>query len=659
MKKYVALFVVLAVVLPLNIFGGRSSFKKQREKWLLSSWDSGTIKRTKKTTYNKTVVPKRSVQVVQKKVVESVSPVRIISKSERFVDHKQQVQEVRKIEKPAQVMAYKKQVQKVEKPVQVVANDQQPQDAKKHVEIKEAHPFSLSTKTLGHDLAVTGIGAKEKDSFRVDLSITSTKPVNVAMNKDRLVVEQVDINDNYGPSTYVASGKVISVDMKNLEEGKKRSHNRKNRQPKEQQPVYKVPSWPLCAEPFDDKDKIEINMRYQNAGNSFSSGGHTQDITKLVFGEPAMYVRDILLVSKLVEQNQVLDYSSGNGLGTGGYLGEAAKQLLCFDGSIDDFQISFGYVRHFMDNDISLGLELPFHIRKHNLKLTTTSCSLMRYNEAFQAKYGDCFKEFVKDILCNKNSVLTEGDTEAGIGDISVFVNFELKSRHFERMLLGAKVLFPTAKERNVHKLWDPELGNGGFTELTAFGAILFATNAYFNPHAFVQVVYCLPADATRRISSWKQYTEPAGGAIHELGNLLAMGELVRTIPGTTDFTMLDATFRRFSTETQRVRMRKGAEINLRVGNMFEKFISDRGFFDIFYDIRLKDRDYINTRNLDCSFYPEILKQNTYQVEHRFGANFSYQFDNHVRAMLGGMYSFAGHNVPKTIEFNGALSVEF
>lgn len=448
-------------------------------------------------------------------------------------------------------------------------------------------------------------------------------------------------------------------------EAPKKMHDKTNTYRKNKGFVYPVPAWPVHVAPFEDRDKIEVGVVYQHAGSSFSSGGHTQDLTKLVFGECPIYVRDVLLVSKLVEQGVVEDYSSG--LGTGGYLGAAAATFLCFDGSIDNVEISFSCARHFRKNDITCGFKLPFVIRKHNLKLTTTSCTLLQNNDAFKAKYGDCFNDFVKDFLCAKKMRLTEGDTEAGLGDMSVFINFEIQSKHFDRMVVGARALFPTAKERNTHKLWDPELGNGGFTELSAFASVLFSTGNLFNPHILVQAVYCLPAEVNRRIPSWRKYTETDTGA-HELGNLLALGELIRTIPsgtpGTTDFEMLDTTFRRFATETERIRIRKGAEFNLRVGNIFQQFIADRGFFDIFYDLRLKGADYLNTRNLTdsclgCLFAPDILKENTYQVEHRAGLNLSYQFDEHVRTEIGSMYTFAGRNVPKTLEFNWALMVEF
>jgi len=503
-------------------------------------------------------------------------------------------------------------------------------------------------KTLGYDYKIKNVTSKKKKAFKLEFNVTSTVPVNVSMTDNKLVFEQVDTGIVSDDTRGYPAGKILDVDVAKLG-----TCSRKR--------FYKVPAWPFCAKPFEEKDKIELCDLYRHAGNSFSSGGHTQDITRLVFGEAPIYVRDVLLVSKLVENGDVLDYSSGSA--TGGYLGDVARQLLCFDGSVDEFQVSLGYVRHFRKNDISLGIEIPFVMRKHNLKLTTTSCAMLRGNEAFQSKYGDCFNDFVKDFLCSKGSSLTEGNTETGLGDTSVFINFELKSKHFERMLIGAKVLLPTAKERDIHKLWGPELGNGGFTELTAFGSVLFAQNSLFNPHILLQATYCLAAEVPRRIPSCKKYTETSTTQSHELGSLLAMGELVRTTM-TTDFSSLDTLFRRFSTETGRIKIRKGAAFNLRVGNMFEKFIADSGFADIYYDLCLKGADYLNTRNLadscvGCSFSPDILTQNTYQIEHRAGCDFSYQFDEHVRMALGMVYSFAGRNVQKRLEVNASFGVEF
>lgn len=433
------------------------------------------------------------------------------------------------------------------------------------------------------------------------------------------------------------------------------------------QDAYMVPTWPFHASAFEEKDKIDIKASYEHAGNAFSSGGHTQDLSKLVFGECPIYVRDILLVSKLVENGDVDDYSNCEELG--GYLGGVAGQRLCFDAEIDEFRLEFSYVRHFLDNDVSLGIVIPFVWKKHSLTLSTSVSQVARENECFQESYGCDFNAFICDILRKKGSVLTTKDEERGLGDIEMFLNYEIPCRHFEWLLVGAKLHLPTARERNLHKLWDPELGNGGFTEISAFCSGLIQKYRCFNPHFLIEGIYGCSADVPRRIPSCKSYTETRQGGMRALGDILAMGELVRTKTD-TDFSCVDTIFRRFATESERIRIRRGISAAIRVGNIFDRVIFNRGFLDIYYNFRIKGSDYISEDFSDCAcniggcqvttlFIPTILKHNTYQLEHRVGINFSYQFDDHVRTAWGAEYTFAGRNIEKRFGLNGMVTVEF
>ena len=496
--------------------------------------------------------------------------------------------------------------------------------------------------SLGYDLNVKDIESK------VDVTISSTVPVNLKMQGDCLVIEQLCGNKKKRVRTRVHANKAVTVDI--VQKKKEASEY-----------LYNIPTWPVHVACFEDKDKIEVKFRYKCAGNSYSSSGHTQDLSKLVFGEDPLYVRDVLLASKLVEDGQVLDYSSGSG--SGGYLGLAASHGFCFDASVDEYKLDFSYVRHFRNNDISLGVNIPFAWKKHSLSLSTTAGPILGGNSSFNAKYGEDCKLFLQDILGSKNNVLTESDTESGIGDISAFINFEITSKRWERFLTGIEVVLPTARERNVHKLWAPELGNGGFTTVSAFISSLFSYHQLVNPHIMVQGRYGFAADVPRRIPSTKSYQETSAGGMNALGDILAMGELVRTTgtnPGpATNFSEVDTTFRRFSTETEHIKLRKGSEFFLRVGNMIEEFILEGGFLDLYYDLRFKGCDYISNNKFPEEFVPEILKHNTHEVEHRAGLTFSYQFDEHVRVMAGALYSFAGRNIPKTFEANARLIVEF
>ena len=92
---------------------------------------------------------------------------------------------------------------------------------------------------------------------------------------------------------------------------------------------------------------------------------------------------------------------------------------------------------------------------------------------------------------------------------------------------------------------------------------------------------------------------------------------------------------------------------------MFEKFLLKNAFLDLFYDIRVKGKDYLGFWLEANQYYGSILTDNSNEVEHRIGLDFSYQFDENFRLIAGGIYSFAGRNVLKTAELNFALNIEF
>ena len=514
----------------------------------------------------------------------------------------------------------------------------------------------------GYDFAVTDISSKKKDSFKVDVNITSSVPIDVSLKDDRLVIEQVPESKFRRKGKRIGKQKVVAVDMTGI--GKT-----------ERGGIYKVPTWPFESTFLEEKDLLNVDAYYKHASSAFSSAGHNQDISKLAFGETTMYIRDILLASKLVENSKVTDvtylaHSNPGSLTTvalkdaQNYLSTVAAQRISFDADFDEIKTSFGYIRRFKNKNISLGIQVPVVYRKQHLKLkydlNSAVKSKMEASEAFSNRYGDRFEDFFKDILAKKNSSFNKTDAEQGIGDFISFINWEIKSGYCERLVTGLKLIFPTAKGWDMHKLWDPPLGNGGFTELSAFGSLLLSRHNLFNPHVFTQLTYSFPANVNRRVPKRKQYTASTSGASENkaMGDLLAMGEDVRSQANGT-FDELDTIFRGFSTETKQLRIRKGAEVYLRLGNMFEKFIFKKGFGDLYYDIRAKGRDYIGRKTVADLFNASILTDNTFEIEHRAGFTFTYQFDANVRAKLGFLYTFAGRNVPKAYEGNAYLNFEF
>ena len=454
--------------------------------------------------------------------------------------------------------------------------------------------------------------------------------------------------------------------------------------------IYKLPHWPFFSLFYMQKDLFQLDVTLDFASKAYSSGGGSQDISRLIFGEKQIKLEDILLAAKLVNEhklavnmdvdgNSTQNWDTGDPLVVGQdqyhYFVLLKDQPLNFHASTEKQTASINYARHFHKGDISFGFQVPFVRRQNHLKFESSIDSTKKLeledaravkadeDKGFYGRY-DNLQDFVDNILNAKDITFNKSDTEVGIGDISTFINFEFDWRRCERLVAGLDILFPTARQRNTYKLWDPELGKG-FAQISMFGAILFnSSTPLFNPHFFAKLTFGIPASLNRRIPKLKSYDGKVPTPGNKVDAEMVFGEYVYFINQAVDVPQTfenepDSTVRNFADTAQKIKIRPSPEIMFRAGNMFEKFLLKNAFLDIFYDIRVKGKDYLGFW-LDADQYNgSILTDNSDEVEHRIGLDFSYQFDENFRLIAGGIYSFAGRNVLKTAELNFALNIEF
>ena len=478
-----------------------------------------------------------------------------------------------------------------------------------------------------------------------DLKVTLTVPLQLAMRGNKLVAEP----------------KMDRISSRIKDDGSW---------------LYKSPTWPIFALPFDEKDMVVGALSYKHAGRAYSSNGHSYNISKLIFGEAPMCVKDILLASKLVKAGMISDYTYLNAkIGSGitadqitanNYLATMADQQLEFDAQEDELRFSIDYVRHFLKNHLSIGVHVPIVWKKHHISLDLCNTATLKFvkekiqaSTAFKNKYGDSFEEFFSDILASKNISFNTDDSELGIGDVELYMHWRIPTTDFERVTLGFKGLLPTARERNTKKLWDPELGNGGFPEISAFLSVLYGRDKLVNPHFFAQAAYRFSTDVFRRVPKCRKLSVGDLDSEQNLCHILAMGEEVRA-NDKQSFNELDTKFRRFATDDKKIKVRPGAEIWIRFGNMMEELVFRKGFGDMYYDIVIKGSDYVGKASCsDVDYRPSIITDNTFQTIHRFGLTYSYQFDKYLRIKSGATYIFAGRNVPREWGAHLILSGEF
>ena len=426
--------------------------------------------------------------------------------------------------------------------------------------------------------------------------------------------------------------------------------------------IYKVPKWPRQAQVFLKKDLIGVDVQCKFATQAYGSSGSTKDISNLVFQEGAFRVKDVLLASKLIDEGFGEVVTSKYK-----FLEILKDQILSFDASTESQEVTFSYIRHFSKGDISLGLQVPF-VRREN-KIRFTSCLTPSQNEQLQSESTNFFTlypngliDFFKDMLSRKNIEFNEKDSEFGVGDVTLFANYEIPTKHCERCFTGIRLLFPTSRRRDIYKLWDPELGNGGFSELSLYGSVLFGKSRFFNPHCFVQGTYAFPATVFRRVPKTTSDSdiENVNSAKVKFGDdFMIYGNGVKYASTEPSFSEFDATVRRFSDCARKTKINKGGNVFVRMGNMFERVFSEKLFFDFFYDLHAKWRDYVGFIPEGDVYDPSILAENTYKIDHKIGANLSLQPDDVWRFNLGAMYTFAGRNTLREYEIDFGMSLQF
>ena len=445
--------------------------------------------------------------------------------------------------------------------------------------------------------------------------------------------------------------------------------------------LYRQPAWPIHAQFVGNKHNLNVEAGYQYAVDSYNStgGGSKSNITKLAFGENPITVQEVLLAAKLVDKRLAVGAAGGTSeLGDGNSGQRVFGKPFIFIGRDESYKLDIELSRYILARDLAVGVGLPLLYRRHHLKAITPLGVVDPANLNADTREDSMVPTLLRKILLAKG--MTEmGGSAAGLGDVAFFVNGQMESAWFDKLVIGLRCQVPTGKKATQTKLWAPELGNGGFTEFSVFSGVQMSYQKYFNPHVLATVAFNLQAHVDRRVPRRVTRAQETAGAAAplrtvveingELANLMTFGDRISraqaggaAVAANGDvavaFSEFDTTIKGFADTISTVKMTKGAEIKLRVGNVIEELFCRQGFLDIFYDFRGKMKDRISGINTDL-FNVDILRQHTQELEHRVGFDYSFQHDVDTRLRFGMRYTFAGMNVAKMFEAVGSLSHSF
>ncbi|HBS48086.1 TPA: hypothetical protein DEO28_00015 [Candidatus Dependentiae bacterium] len=435
---------------------------------------------------------------------------------------------------------------------------------------------------------------------------------------------------------------------------------------KESLDFYKYPAFPPYALPYDKNNLVFISVGSLWANKCFSPSGSCHNMAENVFKANHIYLKDILTVSKLLK-NSLLSSTGGSGTpfvhdDTKHYFYQLADQELKFNASFRKTFVNFSLQHFFEKIGTSLGIMFPVVNRKNNIVMESKMSVAMRNNlSTYTPQFFDNYEnleDFFDHILQAKGIGYNKHDSEVGFGDLTFFANTSIKDRHFQSLILGAKVVAPTSyREGSADRLWNPDLGNGGFWEIGAFFSGYKKVDDNINPNFFFEFSLPLPSNLYKRIPQRKIYdgVTPAPGA--NVGDKLLMGGT--DVQFKNAYNVLDSDVAMMADQSVGIKMKKGSQIVFRFGNVIDKFLSRKSFLDIYYEFRGKNRDYASRSNFDTNYDTINLNKNSFEAEHKIAANFLYQFSHFKRMAVGCIYTIYGRNVPKTLEFNISFNKDF
>ncbi|MFC1894897.1 hypothetical protein ACFLYH_03030, partial [Candidatus Dependentiae bacterium] len=337
--------------------------------------------------------------------------------------------------------------------------------------------------------------------------------------------------------------------------------------------LYRQPAWPFYMLYTEDgnKDLFQVNISTKCATDSYDSDGSSRDVTALTFGERPIQWQDLLVALRLDKKgmlasqqavsspgattfaNGVLVYNDANARDLEKVAWSLSKYYLAdkdilFLGEINQLSASFNFFRYIKDKDLAIGFEVPFGYKSHRLKLDSNinshftlennvmfverqvvpvvplldiqvvqaTQSAATYGTAINVLEKTMIPETLNYLLAPKGLSYLPKTSITGIGDVSTFMNYYIRTKYLERFLVGTRVTWPTAKDASTSKVWAPQLGSG-FTKLSAYTSMLFNhQRKYFNPHMFIQASWNLPGHKKTRVPKIISYdgVNPAAGEV-------------------------------------------------------------------------------------------------------------------------------------------------
>lgn len=457
--------------------------------------------------------------------------------------------------------------------------------------------------------------------------------------------------------------------------------------------LYKQPLPYNQGSPFLSTFFTYAEYQHDSARKAASVSGKKRDLSYKVFGNDTYSLRDMVLESALLADGVIVSNPTQQMPLFDNPLYFLAGDSINLKAQQERDEVKLGFAFHTFEDTITVGFELPLVHNVQRVKIEQQFPAADLANALLNTEVlgaGGTFPDFLRQVMGQRGVKIPECDSLTGFGDIAVYTNLRIFNTVCEQLYVGSRLTFPTGQQGTIANAWRNNLGNGGYPSLSVSVAGVNSIAQFFNPYFSADCTWKMPLPLRQRVPHYVSATNSIPNDLYGVVNgngkpIDANGNLIGN-PGAgsqqeiptyaldagsnlplTDyyayiikpFDRLESQIKGFAFGVDKITIQPGLDLNILLGSTFEKFIVRQGFMDLFYRLRAKTSDFLQSGvPLDLGDASVWVKDSK-EFSHTLGINFAYQFEDNGRLSLGGEYVLGGQNVARTFSIKASIDFGF
>jgi len=440
-----------------------------------------------------------------------------------------------------------------------------------------------------------------------------------------------------------------------------------------------VPEWPFFGRIFKTLSHGNIELQVISADEGFSPLGYVGNSAVYWFKKNPLQLRDICSLARLIEANQVIytrDRIAGNltretidfaYLSTlDHYLRYLAPHDLEFKASTQKQKLMIRGARSCWDDSCYVGFEIGLVRCAQDVAMITVLTSaeaitLSGKQDNVQATDSRLFKVYPDGLISIFNQLLSEksfglerNDQALLIGDTKIFINVPLKVDAFQVGSVSAFMVIPAPQQHNNKKIIQALVGDqyAGLAVGLSAGFSWHVTSLV-NPHCFSSAQYSFPRVIARRVPRTLQRIVSSDTTPIVTGSDVALslplGASTIDYRAYAAFSTPDSTIVDFADQIVSMNMRRGPEVTVQLGNVFQNVLFKNLQLDASYCFKFKANDATGANNSDTGYDRELAVANSFSMSHVLSVVASYDQTDTVGFTAGLDYTFAGRHCLKEV----------